>query len=241
MFITALGKHLPFVFSRCHGDQGDPYWLNHMLDLVYLVESARHSMDKFLRLTMGQGNAPNAFQSGVDFSGAELDRQWRVMASYIEFESFMSASKRFLDRAWCALSEERGGECGKIRTLGRILLGKEPKIRRFREQLSRWGNELASIRNYAEHNSPFGGRSVGYTICRDGTEEIILVLPDRIPGSTDATPKDKLPYSNQRSATALVRESMEHIDRAMEQLVEAADLHRKQCPSRQTDPKTNTP
>lgn len=250
MVITALSKHLPLIFAHFDGDQGNRPWLNCMLDLAYLAESARYHTENLLRLTSGRGNSPDNFQSGVDFSGPELDRHWRVMASYIEFEAFLSSAKRFLDRAWCSLGEEIGGDFAKIRTLGKVLLRNESWIREIRQQLrlceyfnlletawNEWGNELASIRNYAEHNSPFGGRSVAYSIQQQSGEQIVLLLPDRIPDNKELTSKDKLSYSTQRWAADLVKQSMADIDHALERLVAAADLHHKQCASRRSAPK----
>ena len=134
-----------------------------MLEVVHLVESTRYHLFNLEQLTSGEGSTPSNFQSGVDFTGAELDTHWRIMASWIEFEAFLSAGKRCLDRAWCCLAERLGPETSKIRTLGGAIynLSKRVKDKETKQLVARlpnfsylqtawkdWGQELADLRNY---------------------------------------------------------------------------------------------
>jgi hypothetical protein len=116
MNIATLSKHLPLVINYVQTPPGDC-----LLEVVHLVESARYHLTNLDELIVGKGHAPANFVPGVDFRGEVLNEHWRVMASWIEFEAFLNASKRCLDRSWCCLGEQLGEGAKKIRTLGKAI------------------------------------------------------------------------------------------------------------------------
>src|SRR3989344_1569624 len=88
MNIATLSKHLPLVISYVQTPPGDC-----LLEVVHLVESARYHLVNLNELIAGNGSAPANFMPGVDFRGEVLNEHWRVIASWIEFEAFLNASK----------------------------------------------------------------------------------------------------------------------------------------------------
>jgi len=222
VFISTLSKHLPGVIRYVQTPPGDC-----VLEVVHLVESARYHLFNLDRLTSGEGSAPRDFQSGVDFTGAELDAHWRTMASWIEFEAFLSAGKRCLDRAWCCLGERLGPDASKIRTLGGAIykLNKRVKDQGIKEFVIRlsyfshlqtawrdWGQELADLRNYVEHQAPLGGRSFGFTQETEQGDIIRIFIPDEIPENKENVPKRTLTFSKQLTANAYARHTMTRLD-----------------------------
>lgn len=198
-----------------------------MLEIVHLAESARYHLINLDQLTSGEGSAPPDFQAGVDFRGAQLDSHWRVMASWIEFEAFLSAGKRCLDRAWCCLGDRLGEKVSKTRTLGRAInkLKKENKDERieliFKElpyflhlesAWNSWGQELADLRNYVEHQAPLGGRSFGFTQETEQGDVIRIFVPDDIPRSKEQMPKRTLTFNKQLTANTYAHFAMEQLD-----------------------------
>lgn len=210
-----------------------------MLEVVHLVESARYHLFNLERLTSGNGSAPPAFESGVDFTGAELDAHWRTMASWIEFEAFLSAGKRCLDRAWCCLGELLGPETSEIRTLGGVMynLNKKVKDESIKEFINRlpyfsnlktawmeWGQELADLRNYVEHQSPLGGRSFGFSQKTDTGTIIRIFIPDEIPAGKEKVPKRTLTFSKQLTANDYGRSAMVRLDQLVHALLGEGEI-----------------
>jgi hypothetical protein len=192
------------------------------------------------KLISGECKVPKDFESGVDFNGKELEMQWSVMASLIEFESLLSAGKRFLDRSWCCLADRLGGEVADIRTLGgsiynlkkilrdkrkRNYINKLPYFSILKLSWDEWGSELADIRNYVEHTAPMGGRSLGYIINKpDGKGyEIKSLLPDKIPSGKADLPKEKLTFNEQKLSIDYARTTVEKLDNLLSKLLSYAD------------------
>lgn len=231
MFISTLSKHLPAVIRYRQTRLEEC-----MLEVVHLTESARYHMDRLDRLTSGDGAAPPHFQSGVDFSGAVLDSHWRIMASLIEFEAFLSAGKRCLDRAWCCLGERLGRETSKIRTLGaavsrleeiekstRKLLNRLPYFSILKVAWDGWGQQLANLRNYVEHQAPLGGRSFGFTEQFEKAEAIKIFIPDEIPRGRENVPKRALTFNKQITANAYGHRAMRNLDELVGNLLRAGE------------------
>ena len=184
-----------------------------MLEIVHLVESSRHHLFNLDRLTSGEGSVPREFQSGIDFIGADLDAHWRIMASLIEFEAFLSACKRCLDHAWCCLGERRGPKASKVATLGKAInktTGAEdvPYFLHLRKAWTEWGRDLADLRNYVEHHAPLGGRSFGVIRQTEQGEAIEIFIPDKVPGWKETAPKRALTFDKQLTANAYARQIM---------------------------------
>ncbi|MCO6414098.1 MAG: hypothetical protein J5I92_15270 [Thiogranum sp.] len=210
-----------------------------MLEVVHLVESARYHLFGLERLTSGRGRAPPAFEPGVDFAGEILDAHWRTMASWIEFEAFLGATKRCLDRAWCCLGEALGDEASEIRTLGGAVYNLNKKVRdeslkSFISQLSyfkqlvaawtEWGQELADLRNYVEHQAPLGGRSFGFTQETETGAVIRIFIPDEIPRGKGKVPKKVLTFSKQISANEYGSNTMARLDKLVSDLLRNGEL-----------------
>lgn len=205
-----------------------------MLEVVHLVESARHHLYSLDQLTSGVGTVPPDFEAGVDFTGTVLDSHWRVMASLIEFEAFLSAGKRCLDRAWCCLGERFGHETTEIRTLGSAIYNLEKKVKDeatkrilnklpyflvLRTAWNDWGQQLADLRNYVEHQAPLGGRSFGFTQQVTSGEIIKIFIPDEIPGSKENVPKRELTFHKQITANAYSHRVMGRLDELVANLL----------------------
>lgn len=210
-----------------------------MLEVVHLVESARYHLFNLERLTSGNESSSPAFKSGVDFAGEELDAHWRTMASWIEFEAFLSAGKRCLDRAWCCLGELLGPETSEIRTLGGAIynLNKKVNDERIKEFINRlpyfshlktawaeWGRELADLRNYVEHQAPLGGRSFGFSQETEKGTVIRIFIPDEIPARKEKLPKRALTFSKQLTANDYGNNAMVRLDQLVHVLLGEGEM-----------------
>jgi len=222
MHISTLSKHLPAVIQYIQTPLGD-----YMLEIVHLAESARYHSINLDRLIAGEGSAPPGFQAGVDFRGNVLDSHWRIMASWIEFEAFLSAGKRCLDRAWCCLGDRLGEKGRKTRTLAGAIykLKKEnknetielifnglPYFLQLKSAWDTWGQELADLRNYVEHQAPLGGRSCGYTQITEEGDINWMFVPDEIPRSKEDIPKQNLTFNKCLTADAYAHHVMKELD-----------------------------
>lgn len=107
--IGVLSRHLPNAIRHLNGPHGDC-----ILELIFLVESARYHQQNFVKLNSRDGLAPADFQSGTDLRGANLDRIWCGVAAIIEFEAFLTTVKRSLDRAWWCLGERFASYIARI-------------------------------------------------------------------------------------------------------------------------------
>ena len=149
------------------------------------------------------------------------------MASWIEFEAFLSAAKRCLDRAWCCLGECLGDEASEIRTLGGSIYNlskkvKNDEVKKFIIRLpyfshlqtawNEWGQELADLRNYVEHQAPLGGRSFGFIQNTVHGEGIRIFIPDEIPRHQENVQKRTLAFSKQLSANVYAQDTMKRLD-----------------------------
>ncbi len=227
MFINALGKHLPLVFSRLNEPTKSDF-----LELVYLIESARYHLQRLEDLTAGKGKAPENYEFGAPLGdGEEPHRYWRFMAATIEFEGFLFVAKRFLDAAWRVLKKDLGEEWARIDTLGDAVnqnqaefteqIDAHPYFLTLKNAWSSWAKDLADLRNYIEHKSPYGGKTTGYSLVSEGGERLILLLPDQIKENGKRLPKNRLTYSEGKQALEYVRSKMIQIDPAFESLIEA--------------------
>ncbi len=222
MFICTLSKHLPSVKGYLKTPPGDC-----LLEVVYLVESARYHLHNLNELTTGEAPAPKDFQSGVDFKGEVLNSHWRTMAALIELEAFLTSAKRYLDRSWCCIGERLGNETSKIRTLGGAVynLDKKVKDKNIIEVLnntpyyvtlygawSEWGAKLADLRNYVEHQAPLGGRYFGYTQKTDEGDVIKIFIPDYVPSSKSEISKTSLEFKKQITANSYCQQIIEKMD-----------------------------
>ncbi len=222
MNIATLSKHLPLVIGYVQTPPGDC-----LLEVVHLVESSRYHLTNLNDLVAGNGCAPNNFIPGIDFRGEVLNEHWRIMASWIEFEAFLNAAKRCLDRSWCGLGEQLGEEPSKIRTLGKAIhnLNKSIKKEEVKEIINKsnyflllkeawesWGAELTDLRNYVEHEAPLGGRAFGYTQVTSDGKIIKIMIPDTIPSRNDSTPKREFTYNEQKTAEVYGQKIINELD-----------------------------
>jgi len=122
--ISVLSKHLPSVVTYIQTPIGDG-----LLELIYLIESSRYHLQNLEKLTSNKGSAPKNFQSGTDIRGSELDSHWRMMASWMEFEAFITSGKRALDRAWSCVADQLGNEVSEMRTLGSVIYKRKKSIK----------------------------------------------------------------------------------------------------------------
>ena len=234
MFISTISKHLPAVITYVQTPIGDC-----LLEVVHLVESARYHLHNLDRLTSGAGNAPQGFQAGVDFKGVVLDSHWRIMTSLIEFEAFLASAKRCLDRAWCCVGPLLGKETARIRTLGGAVYDltrkvKDKSVLEVLEHLTyfnilknawfEWGSELADLRNYVEHQAPFGGRSFGYTQQTQEGEIIKIFIPDEVPSGKADVPKRELTFNKQITANVYGHQTIAKLDILVTSLLNQRDV-----------------
>lgn len=234
MFISTLSKHLPAVIDYMQTPPGDC-----LLEVVYLVESARYHLHNLNELTTGKAPAPKDFQSGVDFKGEALNSHWRIMAALIELEAFLTSAKRYLDRSWCCIGERLGDETSKIKTLGGAVynLDKKVKDKKVIERLnnttyyvtlndawSEWGAKLADLRNYVEHQAPLGGQSFGYTQKTDEGDVIKIFIPDDVPSSRSEIPKKSLAFEKQITANNYCQHIIEKMDELTNALLSEAKV-----------------
>ena len=208
-----------------------------MLEIVHLVESARYHLSNLERLTSGQGTVPPGFEAGVDFEGVVLDSHWRVMASLIEFEAFLSVTKRCLDRAWCCLGERLGGEASNVRTLARAIhklkRGKDQGVKKVLQELEyfavlerawrEWGRDAANLRNYVEHGAPVGGRAFGFTEFFGDSESVKLFVPDKIPEQKENPGKRGFTFTKQLTIDVFSRDIMVRLDLTMIDILREGD------------------
>jgi hypothetical protein len=213
------------------------------LGLIHLVETCRYHLFQFEMLTAGQGDAPPGFEPGIKISPHEVDHLYRFMVSWFEMEAFFMAGKRFLDTCWCFLAEQYGNGADKIKTLGSALdkakLSTHVKSEILNQisndtyycELHRiwnvWGRELANLRNYMEHEIPFGGMTFNeFKIWQqDGRQCFDTFLPDQIRRGKSYIPKHRFTFQHTRSLREYMRERMMDIDTLVETLFPILDGH----------------
>ncbi|MBW2562028.1 MAG: hypothetical protein JRE40_14410 [Deltaproteobacteria bacterium] len=83
-----------------------------------------------------------------------------------------------------------------------------------------WGRELADLRNYVEHEIPFGGMTFNAFKIWDheGRQCCDPFLPDQIRSGKKRIPKRQFTFKQERSLTQYMRERMEDIDTLVETL-----------------------
>ena len=214
------------------------------LGIIHLVETCRYHLGQFEMLATGQGTAPPGFQPGIKIRKHEVDHLYRFMVSWFEVEAFFMSSKRFLDNCWCLLAEHYGNGANSIRTLGGAL--DKAKIRKavkpeslqakiFRDryycELKRiwaaWGKELTGLRNYIEHEIPFGGITFNeFKIWQhEGRQCFDTFLPDKIGSRKNCIPKQQFTFQERRSLLQYMRKRMDDIDNLVETLFPICDDH----------------
>lgn len=227
--ISVISRHLPLAFQFLK----EPH-LTKSFELLHLVESARYHQTNLLSLQIGMRKSPDGFDPGVMFTDDQRDKYWRMMASVIEFESFLFSCKRFLDGGWLFFRAQLNGILNKkvlsdADTLGKAMkhfnsnqdLQSYPYIKNLIDYWNRWGKDLTDLRNYIEHESPLGGTGFGYTILNTDNATHYMVLPEVILKNGKRIPKEQLSYHSQKLASDYVTEHIEMIDFAIIQLIQS--------------------
>ena len=229
MFISTLSKHLPAVVDFFGTPPGDS-----LIEVVYLVESARYHLHNLDKLTTSDVNTPDGFQAGMDFGDDELNTHWKIMVAIVELEAFLTSVKRVLDRSWCCIGDQFGPEVSKVRTLGGAIYNLEKEVRDkdlvnavkttsyffiLQKAWEEWGNELTNLRNYIEHQAPLGGRSFGYTEITPDGKVIKLFIPDTIPSSKKMVKKPNLKFETQRLANKYCMDTITKVDDFVQELI----------------------
>ena len=154
------------------------------------------------------------------------------------------SGKRFLDSCWCLLAEYYENGADTISTLGGALnkakIHKAVKSEKLRDRIlndsyycelqktwNTWGKELADLRNYFEHEIPFGGMIFNdFKIWnRDGQQCFDTFLPDQIRSGKRRIPKQHFTFHRKRSITQYMRERMSDIDNLVETLFPIPNGH----------------
>ncbi|MBW2246747.1 MAG: hypothetical protein JRF62_06030 [Deltaproteobacteria bacterium] len=232
MHISVLSKHLPSIITL------SGYSADHcVFDLVHLVESARYHLFNMESITHGERKPPENFKTGVDLKGMALVQQWSVMASWIEFESLLSCSKRLIDRAWVCLADCIKGDAKNLRTLGAAIYNLDERLKNkkklkyiyslpyfkiLKEAWFSWGAELASTRNYVEHVASMGGRSLGWiqTYPDNKKWEIKSLIPDEVSLKGKDIKKTKFSFKRQRLAVDYARKIVSELDDLVTKLLQ---------------------
>lgn len=230
--IGILSKHLPKTVFHLGSPPGDC-----ILELIFLVESARYHLHNFQKLIQGNGEAPTDFQSGTDIKGEMLNHIWCQMVSITEFEAFLTTSKRCLDRGWWCLAGRFGEKTKSADTLYRATTRlsdfiKDKNICKLIESLDyysilkdaweEWGAELANLRHFIEHHAPLGGR-ISHPISHkieDGVSNIDFYIPDHIPIAGKKVKKSELKYFYKRSAVEYANSVMLKLDSLVSKLLD---------------------
>ena len=234
--ITTISKHMARSASFLGGQDCERF-----LGIIHLVETCRYHLYQFEMLAAGQGTAPPGFQPGISIpqpdKGHELDHLYRHMVIWFEIEAFFLSGKRLLDNCWCLFAEHYRNGAESIDTLGRSLDSQRLlKALKSQEHYDRicsdnyyselrrvwnvWGRELVDLRNYIEHEIPFGGMTFNaYKVWQEkGHQWFELFLPDQIRSDTKRIPKQQFTFNCQRSLNQYMRERMEDIDTLIETL-----------------------
>lgn len=234
--ITTISKHMARSAAFLGGQDSSRF-----LGIIHLVETCRYHLYRFEMLSAGQGTAPPGFQPGISIpqpdKNHEIDHLYRSMAIWFEVEGFFLSGKRFLDNCWCLLAEYYKNGAETICTLGGSLnsqkLLKAVKSKGLQDQICSdnhyrelqriwnvWGRELTNLRNYIEHEMPFGGMTFNaFKIWHhEGRQCFDPFLPDQIWSEKKRIPKQQFTFKQKRSLTQYMRERMEDIDTLVETL-----------------------
>lgn len=232
--ITVISKHMarsaPFL-GRKAGSR--------LLALIHLVEACRYHLSRFETLASGQGSAPPAFEPGIDIKDKQqLDHLYSFMASWFEVEAFLLSAKRFLDQCWCLRAESFQNGAERVKTMGaamnsqrmhQVIKSQELEAQiyedRFYRELRRvwdaWGRELVDLRNYIEHEIPWGGMTFNefkISVRGGGPQEFDTFLPDQIPSRHSRIPKEKFTFKEHKSLTQYMRDRMTDVDALVDRL-----------------------
>ena len=234
--ITTISKHMARSAAFLGGQSSSRF-----LGIIHLVEKCRYHLYRFETLASGQGTAPPGFQPGIRLpqpdKNQELDHLYRFMVTWFEIEAFFMSGKRFLDNCWCLLAEYYKNGADTISTLGgalnRAKIHKAVKSEKLQARIlndnyycelqriwNAWGRELADLRNYFEHEIPFGGMIFNeFKIwLQEEQQSFDTFLPDQIRCGKNRIPKQHFTFKQKRSLTQYMRERMADIDILVETL-----------------------
>jgi hypothetical protein len=200
------------------------------LELVHLVESARYHKINLIHLGLGNGQAPSDFNPGIDCPKEEINRYWQVMAMTMEFESFLFSGKRFLDGAWLFFRSNLDMKLSKVHSLGGFVnefkqnnsFSRLPYLKFLVDSWYSWGKDLNDLRNYAEHESPLGGKGFGFiALLQENRQMNRVCLPETIYKNEERIPKEQLSYTSNKTTDDYVNSQMLNIDNTFIQLINA--------------------
>jgi hypothetical protein len=140
--------------------------------------------------------------------------------------SFFSG-KRFLDNAWLFFRPSLNGKLSKVDSLGGFVnefqqnrsFSQLPYLRFLVDSWHSWGKDLNDLRNYAEHESPLGGKGFGLTLLQENSQIHRLCIPETVFKNGERIPKDKLSYTSNKTADDYVISQMNNIDNTFIQLI----------------------